>query len=153
MAARSRRVGPRPLWTCPDCGNEFVNRNNWHSCGRWPLATHFEGKPRARALFDRLREELERFGPVTVVSSKTRITFMTRVRFANVLVRRSYLRCGLWFTKRVDDPRFVKIERYSPRAWGHEFILRDESELTPALRHHLGEAYAIGQHDHLRRRI
>lgn len=75
---------------------------------------------------------------------------MTRVRFVNVTVRSNYLRCGLWFTQRIDDPRFVRIEKVSPRAWGHEFLLRDESEFTPALRKYLAEAYAIGRQEHLR---
>ena len=147
------KVAPwdRPLWTCPKCGNQFVNRNNWHSCGRWPLESHFEAMPRARELFDRLLKEIKRFGPVTIVSSKTRIAFMTRVRFAGVTVRKDSLRCGLWFTHRVDDPRFVKIEQYMPRAWGHYLVIRDESDFNDSLRDYLAESYAIGKQEHLKR--
>ena len=41
------------LWKCQECGREFANRNQSHSCGRHTLAHHFRGKPPAiRALFD-----------------------------------------------------------------------------------------------------
>ena len=29
-----RRGSERPLWTCPRCGNAFVNRNQYHACRR-----------------------------------------------------------------------------------------------------------------------
>lgn len=65
---RSEFKRERPLWTCPDCGNEFVNRNQYHSCGRHSLETPFAGKPAAiRELFDRLRDRIEELGPVTMV--------------------------------------------------------------------------------------
>jgi len=25
------------MWACPKCGVKFVNRNQWHSCGRATL--------------------------------------------------------------------------------------------------------------------
>jgi transposase-like protein len=36
-----------PLWRCPDCRRQFTNRNQSHACGRYTLASHFAGKPRA----------------------------------------------------------------------------------------------------------
>jgi hypothetical protein len=121
----------------------------WHSCVRWPLASHFKGRPKARQLFDRLRESIEAIGPVRVVSSRTRISFMTRVRFAGIQPRRDWLRVSLWLTRRVDSPRWVKVERYAPECYVHELELREYREIDAGLRRHLRESYAIGRQEHL----
>ena len=68
----------RPLWTCPNCGKQYVTRNMSHSCVVIPLETHFVGRPRARRLFDAYLAALEADGPITVSVSKTRIELMTR---------------------------------------------------------------------------
>ena len=41
-----------PCETCPNCGNQFVSRNQYHSCATHTLATPFAGEPpRIRDLF------------------------------------------------------------------------------------------------------
>ena len=140
----------RPLWRCPKCGKWFVTRNIFHSCARYPLAHHFVGKPRARALFDRLRRVLASFGPVRVVVNKTGIGFMVRVRFAGVgYVRRDSLRCTLWLTRRAASRRWVRVDRYAPRAYIHQFDLRDAGDLDPEIRRFLREGYEVGCQRHL----
>jgi hypothetical protein len=141
---------PRPLWRCPRCGKLLVTRNLHHSCARYPLALHFRGKPRARKLFDRLRAAAGRFGPVRTVVNKTGIAFMVRVRFAGVrAVRQDSLRCALWLTRHAPSPRWVRIDRYAPRVYIHQFELRAPGDLDAALRGFLGEAYAVGCQRHL----
>jgi hypothetical protein len=142
----------RPLWVCPRCGNAFVNENSWHSCGQWPLESHFGGRPNARALFDRLRAVLEADGPVRIVSSKTRIAFMTRVRFAGVTVRKDYLRLGLWLTRPVDLGRVARLERFGPSSYGVHIELREAADLDGELRALLAEARAVGDQAHPRQR-
>jgi ABC-type ATPase with predicted acetyltransferase domain len=57
----------KDLWTCPQCGHQFVTANMWHSCGSYDLDGHFRGKdPQVRELFDALVEVIEGIGPVTV---------------------------------------------------------------------------------------
>ena len=36
--ATAAQPSERSLWRCPQCGNEFVNRNQYHSCERHTLA-------------------------------------------------------------------------------------------------------------------
>ncbi len=36
----------KPLWTCPQCGRQFANQNQSHTCARYTLAEHLEGKSR-----------------------------------------------------------------------------------------------------------
>jgi hypothetical protein len=159
MAARTtrpskRRAAPvpvheRPLWRCPKCGKWFVTRNIYHSCGRYPLASHFVGKPRARALFDHFRKTLERFGPVRLVSNQSRVGFMVRVRFAGTsAIRKDSLRCAMWLTRRVSSKHWVREEHFGPRAHIYHFEMRKPGDLNPEIRRHLREAYGVGCQAH-----
>ncbi len=104
----------RPLWTCPRCGKSYANRNNWHACVVVPLDAYFEDRPDARACFEAIRAAIEREGPVTVTTSRTRIEFMTRVRFAGLTVRRRGVRLALWLKRDVESPRVARVEHYGP---------------------------------------
>jgi len=146
-------VRQRPLWRCPKCGKWFVTRNIYHSCARYPLAHHFRGKPRARELFEHFRATLEEIGPVRLVSNKTRVGFMVRVRFAGVTaIRKDSLRCGMWLTRRVPSKRWVRVERVAPRAFIYHFEMRSPRDLTAEIRRFLREAYDVGCQRHLMER-
>lgn len=134
----------RPLWTCPRCGKQYVTRNAWHSCVVVSLESHFEGKPRARELFDAFLAAVRSTGPVTISVSKTRIEIMTRARFTGCQVRRDYLKAGLWLKRRVDSPRFTKVEYLGHSDWVYSFDIRDESDIDEELLTLLRESRAVG---------
>jgi hypothetical protein len=145
---KRRQRHPRPpLWTCPDCGKQYVTRNTWHSCVVVPLESHFVNRPRARQMFDAYVAALERDGPITISVSKTRIEIMTRARFTGAVVRRDYLRASLWLKRRVDSPRFVKIEHFGGDDWGHYFEIRDESDIDDELMALAREARRVGDQE------
>ena len=141
----------KPLWKCPQCGHRFVTRNMWHSCSRYRLTDHFKGKtPFIRALFNRFRAVIQMCGPVTVYAQKTRIVFQTRARFAGCVTRKDWLDCGLWLKRRVEHPRFRKIESILDRDYIHHFRLTkledlDDEYLVAFIR----EAYAVGRQEPL----
>jgi hypothetical protein len=137
----------RPLWTCPNCGKQYVTRNMWHSCVVVPLESHFVNRPRARQLFDAYVAALEREGPVTISVSKTRIEIMTRARFTGAVVRKDYLRCALWLKRRVDSPRFTKIEHFGSANWGHYFEIHDESDIDDEILALAREARRVGDQE------
>ena len=149
---RSTDAGLRPLWTCPRCGSRYVNVNNWHSCGTVSLDDHFVGKGRVRELFDAYRARVEAFGPVSLDVKKTRIAFMTRVRFGGCQVRRDRLRAAVWLKRRVDSPRIVRTEFLPPDNWIHEFDIRAVTDLDDEAVGWLREAYDIGDQRHRRQR-
>ena len=80
------------MWRCPTCGQTFVTRNMPHSCQVVALSDHFAGST-LRPVFDAYLAAAERNGPVTVNSTKSRITFQVRMRFAGLdTPRRDHLR-------------------------------------------------------------
>ena len=52
------------MWHCENCGRDFANRNQAHSCGKYSLDEHFAGKsPAVRELFDEVVKEIESISP------------------------------------------------------------------------------------------
>jgi Domain of unknown function (DUF5655) len=134
----------RELWTCPKCGNAFVTRNMSHSCANVPLERHFEGRPNARRMYELYKAAVERGGPVTVVSSKTRIAFMTRARFAGVVIRKDYVRASLWLKRRVEPRKPARIEQYGARDYVYYFDLREPADIDDELLAMLDESRTVG---------
>ena len=55
----------RPAWKCPECGKQFKQSGQSHSCGDVPHGHHFDTISRARELFDAfLSAARESGGPV-----------------------------------------------------------------------------------------
>jgi hypothetical protein len=150
----TRGEKPARLWRCRKCEREFANRNQTHTCaGLHDLEHHFRGKPPGiRRMFDRVRAMVEAIGPVRVLPEKTRIAFQVRMSFAQVTPRNKWLDGHVVLARRLDSPRFRKVETFSPRNHLHVFRITDESEIDDELQAWLAEAYAVGNQEHLRSR-
>lgn len=136
----------KPLWKCPKCGKRFVTARIWHSCGRFTVAQFFEGKsPHLKALYKDYVAFVRRCGPFKIDPAKTRISFQTRVRFAGVAgATKDSLIIGFWLKRRVDSPRFARVEHLPPNNWVYRIKLRDSRELDAELLGWLREAYQVG---------
>jgi hypothetical protein len=138
------------LWHCPECGRRFANRNQSHACGRYTLASHFEGKPPAvRAIFDKLLHVVRKNGPITLLPEKTRIAFQVRMSFAALVVRRNWVDGHVVLARRVENRRFRRIETFSPRNHLHAFRFESADEVDAEVSAWLAEAYQVGQQRHL----
>jgi len=147
-----RATNARPLWRCSVCRRVFANPRQTHACGRHSLAPHFKGKPsQIRRLFNAVRAEIRRIGPVRVLPEKTRIAFQVRMSFAQVTPRRRWLDGHLVLARRIESPRFRKVETYSPRNHVHVFRLYDVGDIDDEFRRWLLEAYQVGEQRHLQR--
>jgi len=80
------------------------------------LEEHFAGRePQVVATFKRLVAAARKSGPVTVLPEKTRIAFQVRMSFAAFSLRRRWVDGHVVLARRLDSPRFTRIEFYSPR--------------------------------------
>jgi hypothetical protein len=141
------------LWRCPTCRRQFANRNQSHACGRHTLAHHFRGKPAAiRALFDAVVAAVRANGPVKILPEKTRIAFQVRMSFAQVTPKRGWLDGHLVLARRLEHPRFRRIETFSPRNHLHAFRLVEPGDIDEEFRAWLAEAYLVGDQQHLANR-
>jgi hypothetical protein len=122
-----------------------------HSCAVYTLDHHFEGKdPAVRALFDGYAASVERCGPFDVVSQKTRIVFMVRVRFAGVMVRNYGLQSHIWLKRRTEHPLFTKTEHFLRNDYVYTFKLTSMEQLDDdSFFDLMREAYDVGCQKHL----
>jgi hypothetical protein len=144
--------GDRPLWTCPRCGRTFANPNQTHTCATLrELDGHFAGKqPSVRQTFDRVLDAVYALGPVTVLPEKTRIALHVRMSFAAFVPRNRWLDGHLVLDRRIDSPRFRRIDEYSPRNIVHVFRLSTPDEVDEEFAGFLAVAYRVGEQRHLR---
>jgi hypothetical protein len=143
-----RRQSDRPSWTCPKCGKEFVNKNQYHSCKRYALSDTFAGKPaHISDLFEQFREMVETLGPVKVLPYGDMVGFMVRVRFAAAVPKTRWLDIGLWLPRRAESPRFHKIETMVPNVHTHVLRITEAGQLDEEVSEWLAEAYAVGRQE------
>jgi hypothetical protein len=142
----------RPLWTCPGCGRSFARPNQTHTCA--PLGSvdaHFAGcAPAVRATFDAVLAAVRACGPLGVLPERTRIALHVRMSFAAFMPRRRWLDGHLVLARRIDSPRFRRVEVYSPRNVLHAFRLTAPGEVDAEFTAYLAEAYLVGAQEHLR---
>lgn len=140
----------KPLWQCPVCGEKFVTANQWHSCGKFRLETLFSrSEPHVFRIYEKFLKMVMACGPVTIIPQKTRVAFQVRMRFASLYPRKSYLLGGFIFAQRHTDPKFHKIETYSPRNHLHYFRLESKDDLDDDFQNWIAKAYAVGRQEHL----
>ncbi|HEX4641159.1 MAG TPA: DUF5655 domain-containing protein [Chthoniobacterales bacterium] len=138
------------MWRCPDCRRQFANRNQSHACGRHTLASHFAGKPKTvRPVFDKLLAIAKQNGPVTVLPEKTRIAFQVRMSFAAFVVRQNWVDGHVVLARRLENPRFRRIETFSPRNHLHAFRFTTVDEIDDEVAAWFAEAYRVGEQRHL----
>jgi hypothetical protein len=140
----------RRLWRCPKCHRRFANRNQTHTCAPLDLAHHFIGKPALiRTLYDAVVERVRRCGPVIVLPEKSRIAFQVRMSFAQVTLRRQWLDGHVVLARRLEHPRFRRVETFSPRNHVHHFRLQALADVDDVFEGWLREAYSVGEQRHM----
>ena len=135
----------RPLWRCPACGERFVTKNLWHSCGKHTLEELFaRSEPQVLQLFKKFAKMVRACGPVRMIPRKTRVVFQVRVRFAGAVPRKSHLLANFALPYNANDSRFVKIEKYAPHFQTHTFRVSSERDLDKQVQRWLKESYEVG---------
>ena len=108
--------------------------------------------PEVVATFHALLEAAEKSGPVKVLPEKTRIAFQVRMSFAAFSLRRHWVDGHVVLARRLESPRFRRIDVISPRNQVHAFRLHGPSEVDHEVERWLHEAYSVGEQKHLKTR-
>jgi Domain of unknown function (DUF5655) len=135
----------RPLWRCPKCGERFVTKNLWHSCGKFTLRSLFaKSDPEVAKLFRELTRMVRTCGPARMIPQKTRAVFQVRMRFAGCYPRKSHLICDLVLRRRLEGDRITKVDQYGPEVFVNQIRIASEDDLDAQLQNWLCEAYQVG---------
>jgi hypothetical protein len=106
----------------------------------------FAGHEDKRPLYDAFLQLVERFGPVTVNVTKTRIAFQSRVRFAGIPgIRKDGIICGFWLKRRIDSPRFTRVEHIPPGNYVYQFKVSRIDDLDEQVAGWIEEAALVGR--------
>ena len=101
-------------------------------------------------MFWRFAELVRANGPVEIIAEKSRIAFHVRMSFSAVSLKSHWMDGHVVLARRLDEPRFTRIETFSPRNHLHEFRIKSLEELDARVEAWLKEAYAVGCQKHLR---
>src|ERR1044072_1377862 len=146
MSKRLQRL----LWKCPQCKRRFANRNRSHFCEKHDLETHFRRKRKEiRDIYEAVLRAIRRCGPATVLPEKTRIAFQVRMSFAQLTARSKWVDGHVVLARRLEQPRFRKIQTISLRNHVHHFRLMSAKKVDEQVVSWLEEAYAVGEQRHL----
>jgi len=138
------------MWTCPDCGRSFANRNQAHACQSTTVDDHLAGKTElAISIFEAVVARLERAGEFRVHPQKTRIAFISRMTFGGVSLARKWVDLGFVLPEPVDDERIRKLELYGPTSWGHSIRLNTPEDVDEKVRDWLADALRRGDQETL----
>lgn len=141
----------RPLWKCPKCGERFTGKNMSHSCGKFSLDHLFaRSEPQVRKIFGKFARMARAGGPVHMIPQKTRVVFQVRMRFAGAMPRKSHLICHFILARRIESPRFHKIETFRARCHAHYLRVHSEEQLDADVEHWLKESYNVGRQKYLK---
>jgi hypothetical protein len=138
------------MWACPDCGREFANVNQWHSCLDLDVEEHLAGHaPHAIELYRLFQAAVEDCGEFRVHAQKTRIAFIARMTFAGARLAREWIDVSFITPTAINDGRVRSVELYGPTSFGHTVRLAEAAELDTDLRRWLCEAWRRGTRETL----
>lgn len=148
---RRSPISFRPLWTCPKCNRQFVVTNMPHSCGQYSVEAFLENKsPNAIALYEQFSSLVHKCGPTKIAPAKTRIGFQVRMIFAAInKLTDKYLDAHVVLARRLESPRFKKIEMMTPKCYVHHFRIESVPEMDDEVESWLRESYEVGTQRHL----
>jgi len=149
---KAKPRAPKPLWTCPACGERFISANLWHSCGRFTYDALFSrSEPHVRRIFNKLAKLARACGPVRIYPQKSRAVIQARIRFAGGSPRKNQFIAGFLLPRSIRSPRIAKVfDPPSPHYRACYVLLRSEADVDAEIARWMRLAYCIGRQEHLR---
>jgi len=105
---------------------------------------HFEGKELVVAqIYERLINELKKFGQLKIEPNKTSIHLGNRFGFAGVYTRKSYINLEVHLSYKLTSQRVNKVEQASANRYHHTIKLTKTDEIDAELLNWLRQAFDL----------
>ena len=133
------------LWTCPDCGRRFANRNQWHSCIEMALEEHLADKSElAVDLYGAFETAVRDCGEFRIHPQKTRVAFIASMTFAGARLAQRWIDVSFIVPTPISDERIRTIEMYGPTSFLHSIRISQPESIDADVRSWLCEAHRRG---------
>lgn len=105
---------------------------------------HLNGKdPVVGKIYERLIDQLQKFGQLKIEPKKTSIHLGNRFGFAGVYTRQTYINLEVHLNYKLTSKRVTKVEQASANRFHHTIRLTTEKEVDKELLNWLREAYDL----------
>jgi hypothetical protein len=136
------------MWTCPQCGQQFKNTNQVHSCGDKVLADFLDNKSsQTVSLFWNFIEVYKQIGNVTVHPAKSMIAIASKTRIAYVIqLGKNFIDVVFPFDKPYPDNLcFRKIAQVpGKQQFNHHFRMMNTQDINTEVKKFMKLAYTLG---------
>lgn len=93
-------------WTCPKCGRIFKNKNQIHSCKKYPIDLHFKNKDHAKKLYIHLLKTTgSKIGKCKEISLPCCIHWFGNYDFVALLPKRDKLEVRFALDEKIKSKR------------------------------------------------
>lgn len=122
------------LWTCPKCGRQFIRHGQTHSCNRFPLAQHFEGKPSGKLLYEKFKRAVkEQIGSFKIESLECCIHFVSTFTFVAVKIFKDKIRVDFSLSRKIKNRRISHSFQMSANRYLYVIDILDEKDIDEEL--------------------
>ncbi|MBS1557004.1 MAG: hypothetical protein JSU09_18945 [Bacteroidetes bacterium] len=105
---------------------------------------HLDGKdPIVGKIYNRLIDQIKKFGQLKIEPKKTSIHLVNRFGFAGVYTRQNYINLEVHLDYKLTSKRVTKVEQASANRFHHTIKLTSEKEVDKELLNWLHEAYEL----------
>lgn len=132
------------MWTCPECGKKFRNRNQWHSCYRFSLDDHLIKKSEnIRSTILLLIRNIEQFGPLQLNPVKSSIQVKAGATFLSIRAKKDHVELEFQLGRQIDDFPVHRVVRISGKRYLHFVYIQDPDDVDETLLGWLKESYGL----------
>jgi|ERR1700741_4729646 len=105
---------------------------------------HLKSKdPIVTEIYEKLINELQKFGPIRIEPKKTSIHLANRFGFAGVYTQKSAIALEVHLNRKINSKRIMKIEQASANRFHHKIKLTSPKDIDKELLIWLKEAYEL----------
>ena len=132
------------MWICPNCGRNFRNTNQDHSCMITDLESHFLNKQQQVIdTFVKIKNEVMKFEGVRINSVKNAILFQAKSNFLAVKPKKTHLDIEFVLNEKVEEFPIYKTFQTTKSKYAHFVRLESPEEADEQLIQWLRKAYKI----------
>jgi len=132
------------MWTCPECGKKFRNKNQWHSCYILSLNDHLKNKPEnIRNTVIQLIKKIEKFGAIQMNPVRSVIQLKAGATFLSIKPRKNHVELEFQLGRRIDEFPIHQAVKISGKRFLHFLYLQDPEDIDEILITWLHESYHL----------